>query len=136
MYPSTASGPQRYCEAVMCPYRQGRLQYILFFIMITDTKLYKIFVFVQKKPPPKIVSKHVEICYAYVYMPFFIKSLTEYKEAIENDDASTLRTLLSDGKKCKEEIPVVACGIFGADMKISLLNDGPFTIILDSDEIC
>lgn len=38
--------------------------------------------------------------------------------------------------KCKEEIPVVRQGIFGADMKISLLNDGPFTIILDSDEIC
>ena len=38
--------------------------------------------------------------------------------------------------KCKEEIPVVAQGIFGADMKISLLNDGPFTIILDSAEIC
>ncbi|MBR2402681.1 MAG: D-tyrosyl-tRNA(Tyr) deacylase [Lachnospiraceae bacterium] len=39
-------------------------------------------------------------------------------------------------KKCQEEIPVVEQGIFGADMKISLLNDGPFTIILDSDEIC
>ena len=39
-------------------------------------------------------------------------------------------------KKCKEEIPVVEQGIFGADMKISLLNDGPFTIILDSAEIC
>jgi D-tyrosyl-tRNA(Tyr) deacylase len=26
-------------------------------------------------------------------------------------------------------------GIFGADMKVSLLNDGPFTILLDSDEI-
>jgi len=39
-------------------------------------------------------------------------------------------------KKCKEEIPVVEQGIFGADMKISLLNDGPFTIILDSEEIC
>ncbi len=39
-------------------------------------------------------------------------------------------------QKCKEEIPVVEQGIFGADMKISLLNDGPFTIILDSDEIC
>lgn len=39
-------------------------------------------------------------------------------------------------KKCKEEIPCVEQGIFGADMKISLLNDGPFTIILDSDEIC
>lgn len=38
--------------------------------------------------------------------------------------------------KCKEEIPVVERGIFGADMKISLLNDGPFTIVLDSAEIC
>lgn len=37
---------------------------------------------------------------------------------------------------CKKEIPVVQTGEFGADMKISLLNDGPFTIILDSDEIC
>jgi D-tyrosyl-tRNA(Tyr) deacylase len=27
-------------------------------------------------------------------------------------------------------------GIFGADMKIELLNDGPFTVILDSEEIC
>ena len=26
-------------------------------------------------------------------------------------------------------------GLFGADMKVSLLNDGPFTILLDSDEI-
>lgn len=26
-------------------------------------------------------------------------------------------------------------GIFGADMKVSLLNDGPFTIVLDSDDI-
>ena len=30
----------------------------------------------------------------------------------------------------------VATGEFGADMKISLVNDGPFTIMLDSDEIC
>ena len=26
----------------------------------------------------------------------------------------------------------VACGVFGADMKISLVNDGPVTIILDT----
>ncbi|MBR2499573.1 MAG: D-aminoacyl-tRNA deacylase, partial [Clostridia bacterium] len=26
-------------------------------------------------------------------------------------------------------------GIFGADMKVSLTNDGPFTVILDSNEI-
>lgn len=29
----------------------------------------------------------------------------------------------------------VETGIFGADMKISLLNDGPVTIILDSDQL-
>lgn len=27
-------------------------------------------------------------------------------------------------------------GVFGADMKVSLINDGPFTIMLDSNEIC
>lgn len=37
---------------------------------------------------------------------------------------------------CKNEVPIVEQGIFGADMKIELLNDGPFTIILDSEEIC
>ena len=26
-------------------------------------------------------------------------------------------------------------GVFGADMKVSLVNDGPFTVMLDSDEI-
>lgn len=38
--------------------------------------------------------------------------------------------------ECKKTVPVVERGIFGADMKIELLNDGPFTIILDSAEIC
>lgn len=38
--------------------------------------------------------------------------------------------------ECKKEISVVKSGIFGADMKVSLINDGPFTIILDSEEIC
>ena len=37
--------------------------------------------------------------------------------------------------KCKEEIPDVQTGIFGADMKISLTNDGPFTILLDSEDL-
>lgn len=30
----------------------------------------------------------------------------------------------------------VETGAFGADMKVSLLNDGPFTVFLDSEEIC
>lgn len=36
---------------------------------------------------------------------------------------------------CKQEIAVVEQGEFGADMKVSLLNDGPFTVMLDSAEI-
>ena len=37
--------------------------------------------------------------------------------------------------KCKEDIDVVEKGEFGADMKVELENDGPFTILLDSEEI-
>lgn len=37
--------------------------------------------------------------------------------------------------KCKETVPVVEKGIFGAEMKVSLVNDGPFTILLDSDDL-
>ena len=35
----------------------------------------------------------------------------------------------------RKDFPDVQHGEFGADMKISLVNDGPFTIILDSDEL-
>lgn len=35
--------------------------------------------------------------------------------------------------KCKEQVEIVERGKFGADMKVSLINDGPFTIILDSE---
>lgn len=31
---------------------------------------------------------------------------------------------------CREQVPIVEHGEFGADMKVELLNDGPFTIIL------
>ena len=37
--------------------------------------------------------------------------------------------------QCREQFPVET-GSFGADMKVQLLNDGPFTIILDSAELC
>ena len=37
--------------------------------------------------------------------------------------------------KTKESVPNVQTGIFGAEMKVDLENDGPFTIILDSDKL-
>ena len=36
-------------------------------------------------------------------------------------------------QKCEEAFGKVECGSFGADMKIDLQNDGPFTILWDSD---
>lgn len=32
---------------------------------------------------------------------------------------------------CRQKVPVVEKGVFGADMKVSLINDGPFTVILE-----
>lgn len=37
--------------------------------------------------------------------------------------------------KCRESVPKVEHGEFGAVMKVSLVNDGPFTIWLDSEAL-
>ena len=38
-------------------------------------------------------------------------------------------------EQAKKEVAVVERGIFGADMKVSLTNDGPFTIVLDEQSV-
>ena len=38
-------------------------------------------------------------------------------------------------EKCRESVDEVQTGEFGADMKVQLLNDGPFTILLDSGQL-
>ena len=38
-------------------------------------------------------------------------------------------------ERCKGLFKRTQHGIFGADMKVSLVNDGPFTVVLDSKEI-
>ncbi|HIR12725.1 MAG TPA: D-tyrosyl-tRNA(Tyr) deacylase [Candidatus Choladousia intestinavium] len=35
-------------------------------------------------------------------------------------------------QRCREQVPIVETGIFGAEMKVRLCNDGPFTILLES----
>ena len=35
---------------------------------------------------------------------------------------------------CRERVPKVETGVFGADMKVRLENDGPFTVVIDSEE--
>jgi len=36
---------------------------------------------------------------------------------------------------CQAQVQTVETGEFGADMQVALLNDGPFTIVLDSKEL-
>lgn len=53
--------------------------------------------------------------------------------AEQPDKASAMYDYIIE--KCKESVPVVQQGRFGAYMKVSLTNDGPFTIVLDSDTL-
>ena len=55
-------------------------------------------------------------------------------EAGSPDHANALYEYIIE--KCKERVDVVERGEFGAEMKVELLNDGPFTVILDSEQIC
>lgn len=57
----------------------------------------------------------------------------DFLNAAKPDFANELYEFIID--KCKNEIQNVQTGIFGADMKVELVNDGPVTIILDSEDI-
>ena len=56
-----------------------------------------------------------------------------FTEAAGPDMANELYEYIIES--CKKEVAVVERGEFGADMKVELLNDGPFTIILDSRDL-
>lgn len=53
-----------------------------------------------------------------------------YIEALNGNLASPLYDLFN--KKLEEQGVIVETGVFGADMKVSITNDGPVTIILES----
>lgn len=53
-----------------------------------------------------------------------------FTDAGEPDKAKKLYEYIIDA--CRKAVPCVQKGRFGADMKVSLINDGPFTILLDS----
>lgn len=38
-------------------------------------------------------------------------------------------------RECKKSVSEVQTGSFGAEMEVSLVNEGPFTILLDSDKL-
>ena len=56
-----------------------------------------------------------------------------FTEAMEYNKANTMYEEFVE--MIRKEGYKVETGVFGADMKISLLNDGPVTIILDTDNL-
>ena len=55
-----------------------------------------------------------------------------FTEALNPTDATKLYDIFNE--KLREYV-IVETGIFGADMKVETYNDGPVTIVLDSDEL-
>lgn len=56
-----------------------------------------------------------------------------FVEAMNPSEASRLYDYFN--QKLKEKCNHVETGVFGGDMKVHLVNDGPFTILLDSEEL-
>ena len=56
-----------------------------------------------------------------------------FSDAMKYDEASKMYDYFNE--KLKEENVKVETGIFGEDMKVSIINDGPTTIIMDSEDI-
>lgn len=56
-----------------------------------------------------------------------------FTEAGAPDRAEALYHYIID--ECKKSVPEVQTGIFGAEMEVGLINDGPFTILLDSEKM-
>ena len=54
----------------------------------------------------------------------------DYLASAKPDEAKRLYEFFVD--RVSESVKHVETGIFGADMKVSLLNDGPVTIVMDS----
>ena len=52
-----------------------------------------------------------------------------FTDAAKPDFANELYEYIIE--ECKKQVKIVETGVFGADMKVGLVNDGPVTIILE-----
>ena len=56
-----------------------------------------------------------------------------YVEALKGEESILLYQMFNNElKKCNLDVKK---GVFGADMKVELVNDGPYTLVLDSKEL-
>ncbi len=57
----------------------------------------------------------------------------DYMNAAAPEEADRLYRYFAD--RCRESVRRVECGVFGAHMELSIVNDGPVTIVMDSREL-
>ncbi len=55
----------------------------------------------------------------------------DYMGAAAPDEANRLYEYFC--KLCRESVKHMGCGVFGADMELEIINDGPVTIVVDSN---
>ena len=74
----------------------------------------------------------------------FVSQFTLYSDVTHGNRPSFVKALPGDKSEplydyacevLKSKVPDCQFGVFGADMKVNIVNDGPFTIILDSKEL-
>ena len=56
-----------------------------------------------------------------------------FTDSMPPQRAKELYDYISDS--IRPQVKKLELGVFGADMQVSLINDGPFTVILDSEDI-
>lgn len=56
-----------------------------------------------------------------------------FTDSMPPQRAKELYDYISDS--VRPQVKKLELGVFGADMQVSLINDGPFTVILDSEDI-
>ena len=87
----------------------------------------------ERQPGFKISYRLIKkLMMGVIYGDLFIRVLYRVRpyETVKGSANKLYEYIISEASK---QVPVVEHGIFGADMKVSLENDGPFTVIFDEN---
>ena len=77
----------------------------------------------------KLVAKELGFVYVDTGAMYRAMALYFLRKGVDPKKAEELYEYII--KECNKEIDVVQTGIFGAHMEVALINDGPFTVVLE-----